>query len=188
MAARLNLLLRYFGYWLAFFIAVRMVFLVFHAGQSAALPAPVLAGTLWHGLRLDLSAAAYLSLIPFLLIAGSVFPRLGRWTARLLLGYTAITTTALSLLAAADLEAFRSWGRRIDASVLAYLAFPREIWAAAGGGNPWLLLALWVLLSAGFTLLAWRLLQPRFVALPPAHPLQRGRCQTLATYGDPASP
>lgn len=169
MWTRIKLLLFYLGYWLAFFLALRLVFLVFHSAQTALLSLPALAGIFWHGLGLDLASVAYLSLIPFVLIALSAVGGATRWLTRIVLGFTILATATLSLLAAADLEIFRSWGRRIDASVLIYLAFPREIWAAAGGGSPWLLLTVFTLLTAGFTFLAWRLLRPRLLALPAVH-------------------
>ena len=76
MLPRLKLLLYYLLYWLAFFAAVRLVFLAFFFRQTQALPAATVAGTFLHGLRLDLASAAYLSLIPFLLIALTAFRRL----------------------------------------------------------------------------------------------------------------
>ncbi len=169
MPARLKLLLLYLLYWLAFFAAVRVVFLLFFHRLAGALPGGALAGTLWHGLPLDLSASAYLSLIPFLLIAVSTLKRLTRLAARLVFAYTVVATAALALLAAADLEIFREWGRRIDAAVLQYLAHPREIWASAGGGAPWLLLGIFAALTLGFVLLARRVLRPLLLALPATH-------------------
>lgn len=168
--ARLRLLLLYLLYWLAFFAAVRAVFLLFFRNAAAAIPAETIAATLWHGLPLDLSAAAYLSLIPFVLIALSVLRPLTRIAGRILLGYTAIATAVLSLLTAADLEIFRQWGRRIDAAVLQYLTHPREIWAAAGGGSPWLLLGIFAALTLAFGMVAGRIIRPRVLALAPAHP------------------
>ncbi len=170
MRARLTLLLLNLLYWLAFFAVARIVFLVFFHALSGALPPGTLAATLWHGLPLDLSAAAYLSLIPFLLIALSCFEPLTRAAARLALAWTVAATAALALLAAADLEIFREWGRRIDAAVLQYLTHPREIWASAGGGSRWLLLTIFAGLTAGFVLVAWRVLRPRLRSLPATHP------------------
>lgn len=170
MPARFRLLIWYLGYWLAFFTALRLGFLAYHRERAAGLPAGTLAGVLRHGLALDLSAAAYLSLIPFLLIALSTIGPIQRRTGRLLLGYTLLTTAVLALMAAVDLEIFQQWGRRIDAAVLEYLPHPREVWASAGAGPRWLLLGL----SAGITLLfagiLRRVFQPRLAALPPAHP------------------
>lgn len=170
MRARLQLLLIYFLYWVGFFAVVRVVFLIFFHPLSRALPGGTLAGTLWHGLPLDVSATAYLSLIPFLLIALSSSQRLARPAARIALAYTVTMTAVLALLAAADLEIFRQWGRRIDASVLQYLTHPKEIWASAGGGSPWLLLGIFGAVMAGFVALAWRALRPRLRSLPGTHP------------------
>lgn len=170
MRARLKLLLLYLLYWLAFFATVRVVFLVFFHSLARGLPRGTLIGTLWHGLPLDLSASAYLSLIPFLLLALSCIARLTRLVARVVHGYTVIATAALSLLAAADLEIFREWGRRIDAAVLQYLTHPVEIWASAGGGSPWLLLGIFAVLTLGFMALAAWMLGRRLRSLSPAHP------------------
>lgn len=168
--ARLKVLLLYLLYWLAFFAAVRVVFLVFFRTRALALPPGTLLGTVGHGLPLDLSATAYLSLIPFLLVALTAFRPMIRIAARITLAYTIAAVAVLSLLTAADLEIFRQWGRRIDAAVLQYLTHPREIWAAAGGGSPWLLLGIFAALTVLFVFLAWRVLRPRLLALPPVHP------------------
>lgn len=168
--ARLKLLLFHLLYWLAFFAAIRLVFLAFFHREALVLPVGTLLGTLWHGLPLDVSATAYLSLVPFLLIALTPIPPLTRTAAWITFAYTVTTTAVLSLLAAADLEIFRQWGRRIDAAVLQYLTHPREIWAAAGGGSPWLLLGIFAALTAGFLLLAWRVLRPGLRSLPVVHP------------------
>lgn len=170
MSPRLKLLLYYLLYWLAFFAAVRLVFLAFFFRETRALPAATVAGTFLHGLRLDLASAAYLSFLPFLLIALTAFRRLtgvARW---LILGWTLLATTVLALLAAADLGIFREWGRRIDAAVLQYLTHPRESWAAAGGGPRWLMLGLFVLTTACFGALAWRTVGSRLRRLPAVHP------------------
>ena len=170
MLNRLRLQLLYFVYWLGFFTVARVIFLLFFRDQAGALPRGTLAGILLHGVPLDLSAAAYLSFVPFLLITLSTVPGLTRALARVVMVYTVVVTALLALIAAADLEIFRQWGRRIDAAVLPYLAHPREIWASAGGGSPWLLLGILALLASAFALLAWRLLRPRLRSLPDVHP------------------
>jgi phosphoglycerol transferase MdoB-like AlkP superfamily enzyme len=164
---RFNFLLLYLLYWLAFFAALRLVFLAFFYGETAGLSAATVAGTFLHGLRLDLSATAYLSLVPFLLVGLSVFRRLTRPAGFLVLAWTLLATGILALLGAADLGIFREWGRHIDAAVLQYLTHPVESWAAAGGGPRWLMLLLWLLLTALFGVIALRVLQPG-LRFPPA--------------------
>lgn len=170
MRARLTLLLLYVAYWLAFFAVVRLVFLAFFFRETGALPAGTVAGTFLNGLRLDLASAAYLSLIPFLLIALTAIRRLVRIAGWLVMAWTAVATAVLALLAAADLGIFREWGRRIDAAVLQYLSHPTESWAAAGGGPRWLMLAVFVVVTGLFVALARRVLRVRLRQLPPVHP------------------
>ena len=170
MRARLKLLLVYLLYWLAFFTTARLVFVLFYHRDAAALSLPTLAAIFRHGLPLDLSATAYVSLIPFLLLAVPVRGRGAQWLARILLGYTVIVTAVLALLAAADLGTYRDWGRRIDAAVLQYLSHPREIWASAGGGPRVLLLVIFAALTLGFVALARRIFPGKPPTLPPIHP------------------
>jgi len=169
--SRLTLLLLYLLYWLAFFAAVRFVFLAFFFRETSALPAMTVGGTFLHGLRLDLASAAYLSLLPFLLIALTSIERLTRIAGWLLLAWTTLATTLLALLSAADLGIFREWGRHIDAAVLQYLTHPKESWAAAGGGPRWLMLGVFALVTVVFVTLAWRVIGTRLRRLPPARPV-----------------
>jgi phosphoglycerol transferase MdoB-like AlkP superfamily enzyme len=165
--ARLTFLLLYYGYWLAFFAAARLLFLGFFHREAARLPLAVIGGTFRHGLPLDLAGAAYLSLIPFVLIALTAIAPLTRLVSRLLLGWTLVATVLLALLAAADLGIFREWGRHIDAGVLQYLAHPRESWAAAGGGPRGIMLLLFLLFAGCFAFLAVRMIGSRVRRLPP---------------------
>ena len=167
MRPRFKFLLLYLLYWLAFFAAVRLVFLAFFYRETAGLAAATLAGTFLHGLRLDFSAAAYLSLVPFLLVALSVFRGLTRPAGFLVLAWTLLATGILALLGTADLGIFREWGRHIDAAVLQYLTHPVESWAAAGGGPRWLMVLLWLLLTALFGGITLRVLRPG-LRFPPA--------------------
>jgi hypothetical protein len=174
LSARLRFLATYLLFWLTFFVLLRAVFLVSSSDQALALPTGTLLGTFAHGFRLDLSAAAYLCLLPYLLIAVSSLSRTGAWVSRLVLPYTVIAATALSLLAAADLGVFRGWGQRIDASVLPYLSHPREVWASAGAQPRGLLLGLWLGLAAIAGVAGWRLLSGRLKALPPSRARDAG--------------
>ena len=169
MRPRIKFLLLYLLYWLAFFAAVRLVFLAFFYRETGLLPAATVAATFFHGLRLDFSAAAYLSLLPFLLVALSVFQPLTRPVGLLVLGWTVLATFLLALLGTADLGIFREWGRHIDAAVLQYLTHPVESWAAAGGGPRWLMLLLWLFLTLLFGVIAFRVLRPG-LRFPSAHP------------------
>lgn len=170
MLSRLRFLAVYLLFWLAFFAGLRAVFLSAFASETAGLPLGTVLGTFGNGLRLDLSASAYLCLVPFLLIALSALPRWTPWASRLILPYTATAIALLTLLAVADLGSFDGWGRHLDASVLAYLTNPREVWASAGIEPRGLLLLLWLSLTILFVGLAWRWLRPPLLSLDPVDP------------------
>ncbi|WP_022824876.1 LTA synthase family protein [Hymenobacter norwichensis] len=153
MKNRFSFQWRYFLFWLAFFVAAKSLFLLYHSAKSVALPAGTLAGIFGYGLRLDASATAYLSVVPFVLftlgsLVGPRFP-----IATLVKGYTAVTGLLVALLTVADLELYRTWGFRLDATPLQYLDSPAEM-AASAGSAPLLVLGLALigLLAAGIFL------------------------------------
>ncbi|MBC8083337.1 MAG: LTA synthase family protein, partial [Hymenobacter sp.] len=146
---------RYFLFWLTFFVVAKALFLLYHFARTSSLPAPAIAGIFGYGLRLDASTTAYLSAIPYgLFILGSlVGPRFP--LATLVRGYTAGAGLLVGLLSVADLELYRAWGFRLDATPLQYLDSPAEMAASAGSAPLALLgLALAGLLAAGAFLYA----------------------------------
>jgi phosphoglycerol transferase MdoB-like AlkP superfamily enzyme len=131
---------RYFLFWLLFFELGRALFLGYQHTATSRLSLATLLGTFGYGLRLDASAAAYVCLIPFvLLLLGSLVPRLP--LRGLLNGYTIATGLLLTLLITADLELYRAWGFRLDDTPLQYLNSPQEMAASAGSAPLGLLLA-----------------------------------------------
>lgn len=153
MLARLWLAAKIYLFWVAFFLLARVLFLLYHRDQTASLAAAAITRVFEAGLRLDLSAAAYLSLVPFVLLAVSGYRRLAPIVRRLLQAWFALSLLAMTLLLVSDFEIAARWGRRIDAAVIPFLATPREAWASAGASPRFLLLvgvvvwaavALWV--------------------------------------------
>ncbi|HEV8150201.1 MAG TPA: LTA synthase family protein, partial [Gemmatimonadales bacterium] len=174
MLARFRFLALYLAYWLLLFACLRAIFLAAFASQAMALSLGTLLGTFANGLRLDLSAAAYLCLVPWLLLVLASLPRAGSRPLALILPCTAAAATLLVLLASADLGVFDGWGQHIDAGVLGYLPNPREAWASAGLEPRGLLLALWLSVSVLFVRLARRVLALRLRTLPPLDPPTAG--------------
>lgn len=149
---------RYFLYWLLLFALGRAVFLTYHWSQhTAALDAGSVVRTFVYGLRLDGSAAAYLSLPAFLLLTvGGLFPR---WRGARALGiYTAVIGGVVALLTTVDLELYRAWGFRLDSTPLQYLSTPGEMAASAGAAPVLLLTVIFAgLVGAGYGLYRWLL-------------------------------
>lgn len=129
-----------------YFIVARAVFLVYHLNRTSELSTAEVWDTFLYGLRLDASFAAYISIVPFLLLLlSAVWQRLQ--VAGFIRYYTLVVAALLSLLLSVDLELYTHWGFRLDASVVQYLVSPAEM-AASAAGAPILLLFLCTLAIA----------------------------------------
>ncbi|UOQ51877.1 LTA synthase family protein [Hymenobacter cellulosivorans] len=157
---------RYFLFWLVYFVITKAAFLLYHFTQTAALPPGSVARIFGYGLRLDASATAYLSVVPFLLFAiGSALP--ARWfPRRLLTFYSAVLGVVVAFFTVADLELYRAWGFRLDATPLQYLNSPGEM-AASAGSAPLLVLTG---ILAGLLGLGWWLYQKMVGPIPDLPP------------------
>ncbi|MGY2132407.1 LTA synthase family protein [Hymenobacter sp. HD11105] len=156
----------YFLFWLVFFVAAKAIFLGYHTAKTAALPWSTVGGIFGYGLRLDASTAAYLCIVPFVLLlggnlAGPRFP-----TDRLIRFYTAVMGVVVSVFTVADLELYRAWGFRLDATPLQYIDSPAEMTASAGSAPVLLLGGIFgLLLVLGWWL--YKTLVGRLPTLPP---------------------
>ncbi|TGD77177.1 LTA synthase family protein [Hymenobacter wooponensis] len=156
---------RYFLFWLTYFVAAKALFLLYHYAKFRLLPGDTGPRIFGYGLRLDASTTAYLCVVPFSLfvlgsLAGSRFP-----LERLIRFFTAVAGTVVAFFTVADLELYRAWGFRLDATPLQYLATPGEMAASAGSAPVLLLTGLFV----GLLLLGW-VLYKQLVGHMPALP------------------
>jgi phosphoglycerol transferase MdoB-like AlkP superfamily enzyme len=127
-------------FWFLYFALLRIIFLAYHAPESAELGASTIAGMLVRGARMDLSAACYLIVLPTILLAfAPLFP--ARAVRASLHAYSGAAIFIAALLATVDCELFTKWGSRVDATLLPYLRTPREA-AASAESSPVALLAL----------------------------------------------
>ncbi|GAB3901962.1 alkaline phosphatase family protein [Larkinella knui] len=143
MKSRLLLMLAYLIGWTSWLVVSRILFLIYQP-QTSQLDGSTLAGVFAHGLRMDLSTAGYLTVLPALLIAltpGLAFKKVSI-PLRIL---TFIELIIVSFITVADLEIFRTWGFHLDITPLHYLKSPREA-AASVAASP--ILSLLTLLVA----------------------------------------
>lgn len=130
MKQRLAVLLLGFVSWTIFFLVARVLFLVYHHTLTAALPANDIFQVFAHGVRMDISMAGYLSLVPGLLFALLYFKtghQLWPWW----IGYQGLMLFIASFIVVLDFELYRNWGFRLDATPLMYMG--KE---AASSGDP----------------------------------------------------
>lgn len=85
----------------------------------------------WHGLPMDLSMAAYLTVIPGLLTIAKLWTR-GRWVRRARITYTVVMAYIVMAILWLDLILYQHWHFRIDATPLFYfLSSPKSALASA---------------------------------------------------------
>jgi phosphoglycerol transferase MdoB-like AlkP superfamily enzyme len=131
---------------------------LFMLAQSGELLAGVgvgdVLGVVWHGLRLDVSVAAYIVLVPWLTVAISVWVSGARWPKIANRIYFVFVALGLAAFFVGNLLLYRFWGFPLDATPLFYLHTPSEALASV---PRWFVVAgfsgaivLWGLLYWGF--------------------------------------
>ncbi len=144
-----------------FFIVARFVFLFYQFDKSSNLPLIDWFLAMLHGSRLDMSMTGYLLLIPGLLFIATAWFR-GKILSWIMSIYTVLMLLIISLLIVADVELYRHWGFRMDATPLLYITNPSEI---AGSVNIMAALVqsgIWLVLFVGFIYLYFKFIAPHF--------------------------
>ena len=136
---------RYFMFWICYFLLFRAIFLCYHYAESKQLEIDTLFGVFVHGLKMDVSFSSYLCLLLLVVLAFSVFLS-QKLTIMLVNGLTICFIILLSSISIIDLELFKEWGFRMDASPLAYLSTPREMGASVAA-SPYVLLVFLIIIS-----------------------------------------
>ncbi len=144
-------------YWLIFFAFARLFFIITHLSESAGCGAVTLAGTFFHGSRLDISMTAYFLAVPLLLITADTWTG-GRWLRVFMRCYTTILVLVSSILVVADTVLYRYWGYRMDYTALTYLDKPKD--AAASVST---LLIIGVVAAVILITIGFRFIYMRFV-------------------------
>ncbi len=176
---KLRFLARYLAFWFLYFALFRLVFLAYHLAESKALGASVIAGLLVRGARMDISAAAYLAIIPVLLLAfAPLVPR--RAIRAFFTAYSYLAITIAAILATTDVELFAKWGARVDSSLLPYLKTPSEA-AASAESSPIAMLVLLLLALIAVGAYGHRRLVDAHVAEAPGGRLARTAPPLLLT-------
>ena len=128
-AGRLKFLLLYLLGWVAFFQFARIVFYVSQWSDTLQLNFRTILFSFLYGIRMDLSMAAYLTVPVCILVLLSIFIPFFRRSLPYKI-YSGILVFIILLIVVADIEVFKQWGFRIDASPLKYLESPNEVWAS----------------------------------------------------------
>lgn len=158
MKKRLTAFAAYFVFWILFFFVARLIFIFSQSSQSFHSGFGLLAGTFLHGMKLDISATAYIFVIPVFISVPYIWVS-GGWFRSLMKWYTLVILLICSGIIVADSVLYTYWGFRMDYTPFTYLTTPKEAAASVKTTELILIFASVILL----TLLAW-LIYLKFVS------------------------
>jgi phosphoglycerol transferase MdoB-like AlkP superfamily enzyme len=158
---RILYLLKYYLFWIIVFFILRAVFIVYNYALFHEASFSEILKSFVYGLKLDLSFSSYASILPFLLISASFFLDKELLIKKIILIYSVIIIFTITFLTVTDLELYKWWGFRLDATVMRYLNTPKEMMASAAVAPVFLLVSLWFMLSTGMFVLYVLLLYPK---------------------------
>jgi phosphoglycerol transferase MdoB-like AlkP superfamily enzyme len=116
-------------FWIVFFWLSRLFFLIYNFNLTGKLHFADFFLIYYHGFALDLSITAYILMIPCILFIFSFWSK-GSFTYYFLNFLTGILLFIFTFLVVADMDLYRYWFFRLDASPLLYLNTPGDIFAS----------------------------------------------------------
>ncbi|MDO9614015.1 MAG: LTA synthase family protein [Bacteroidota bacterium] len=129
MRQQLSRLLKYFLFWMTFFWVAKILFLIWNFNITGQLSSGEISGIFWHGLKMDISTACYLLLLPGLLLCFRVVLP-SKFINRFIHIYTLFFLIVASALTVLDLGLYPHWGTRVNVTVFNYLGDPVAIGAS----------------------------------------------------------
>lgn len=151
MKQRLLYFLKYYLFWVLFFVAQKPLFMLWQHRLLGNMSWVDWSLVPLHGLPLDLSVAAYITVFYGLLLCVSCWTQTGLLR-KIANGYTALILAIALLVIVGDNGCFPSWGYHIDCDIFDYLATPKEVLACAPW---WLWLIGFVVVDILFALWWW---------------------------------
>jgi len=151
MKKQLIFIFRYFLFWLVYFLFVKTFFIISNASYLKQVPLSLLPQIYWYGMRLDISAATYVLVVPYLLMLVLQFFDIPQWK-KILKGYTYFLLVIFSFLVIVDAELYSYWGFRLDLTPLQYINTPGAMLASVSG---WIVIKQLILGSLMVILFIW---------------------------------
>jgi len=106
-----------------------MFFLLSTIPYAKETPSSLVLQSLWYGLKMDLSMAAYLTSLVCLFVIAALFIPFFRKRSIYFI-YTGLILFVQLLLIIIDVESYKAWGTRVDSTPLKFLSSPKEAWAS----------------------------------------------------------
>ena len=126
---RIGALAGHFFRLLIIFILQKPLFMLYTGAVRQGYPFRDWLRVMWHGIPIDLSVAAYLTVFPLMLCLVSVWTE-SRTIKRIWQVYDVLIALLLALVFVGDAALYPFWGTKLDASVFFYLRNPGEAFAS----------------------------------------------------------
>ncbi|TZF83977.1 sulfatase-like hydrolase/transferase [Pedobacter sp. BS3] len=158
-------LLRFYLFWLIFFFAERLVFILYFAARLKHIALAEIIKSFLYGLWMDCSMAGYISALPLLIFIFTWHFRSIRFPKKIMIWYTRTLIVLFAILCAANFNIYREWGSKINYKALDFFFTSPTEAAASSASSPLLLsfVIITLLIAFGFWLSA-RIIQ---LSLPP---------------------
>lgn len=163
----------YYLLWVTYFFFARFLFLTYYFDKTSELGFVTALKTFLYGIQLDFSFAAYLSAIPCLIITLSIWvPK--KYISSLIKAYTFPIIFIINLFMLVDIVLYKSWGVRIDVTLLNYMNTPKIMMASVstfqlvGGILVWIFFSLIVIyfFNRGLNIVLSKLNKGHFLETP----------------------
>lgn len=162
---------------IALFVVQHAAFLARYASLAAGVSASEIVATLWHGLTLDASVAGYVVAMP-LIVALTATWLPAKWWRGVIGWYLVAVSALIALIFTGNLGLYEYWAFPLDASVMQYLATPKE---AAASVTAWQFAGYALVAVACCALSVWCYRQVLRLFEPTAGATMRLGKRTLAT-------
>ncbi|WP_299568099.1 LTA synthase family protein [uncultured Pedobacter sp.] len=154
MFKSLTFFVRYLIFWLLYFAVDRFLFMfIFHV-KLRGIPLSEKLATYYHALRLDLSTAAYITVIPLLVYTFNYFSGKEKINFNWVRYYNAVLLVLFSIISVANFNIYREWGSKINSRAIEFAILTPNESLASGASSPISLtiFILLILLTVGFYL------------------------------------
>jgi len=145
-------LIKYLAFWVAFFLFIRIFFLLYNYNFSAGLSFVEILQTFWYGFSMDLATATYLSFFPVFVLLFSPFVRANILYTTIYI-YSLIILIGTSMLGLLDIGLYAEWGVRLSPQILPALENPGGMLACVTNAQLLLLILVEIAVVTGFLFL-----------------------------------
>ena len=121
--------LKYYLFWLIYFLLSKIIFLIYNFDLSGSLKLAEIAGIFIHGMKMDLSLVSYLMVFPGLVLAFS-FLTPPKVLGNIFKIYTFLLLFILTFINILDLGLYPHWGTRIGISAFDYVGDPQGVFSS----------------------------------------------------------